>query len=59
MITELNPDPTTNVKTLRLGADSSRGICSDIGRFIVTTMPVPWEFASSRIGGNPEQIIFC
>ena len=55
---ELKPDPSTNVRTLRLGADSATGICEDLGAFIVTTMPVPWALAESRIGGEPTQVVF-
>ena len=48
----------TNVKTLRFGSGSIKGIGKEIGRFLVTTMEVPWALVKNEIGGQPEEIIF-
>ena len=52
------PDPTTNVISLLSGGDVSKNICEGLKSFIVTTMPIPWELAKGRIGGNPIRIVF-
>ena len=43
----------TNVSSSRVGRDAARGIGEQVGRFVVTTMEVPWETARDRIGGRP------
>ena len=48
----------TNVKTLRFGSGSIKGIGKEIGRFLVTTMEIPWALVKNEIGGQPEEVIF-
>ena len=48
----------TNVKSLRNGSGSIKGIGKEIGKFIITTMEVPWQIVKNDIGGQPEDIIF-
>jgi glycerol-1-phosphate dehydrogenase [NAD(P)+] len=49
--------PHANVKRLEFG----RGIVSDVGaqfgRYVVSTMPVPWQVVSQRIGKPPVHVI--
>src|SRR5579859_8021434 len=49
--------PHANVKRLEFG----RGIVSDVGaqfgRYVVATMPVPWQVVSQRIGRPPVHVI--
>lgn len=49
--------PYANVKRLEFG----RGIVNDVGaqfgRYIVATMPVPWQVVSQRIGKPPLHVI--
>jgi len=49
--------PHANVKRLEFG----RGIVSDVGaqfgRYVVATMPVPWQVVSQRIGRPPIHVI--
>jgi len=48
----------TNVKSLRFGSGSIKGIGKEIGKFVVTTMEVPWKLVKNDIGGQPEGVIF-
>lgn len=49
--------PHANVKRLEFG----RGIVNDVGaqfgRYVVATMPVPWQVVSQRIGNPPVHMI--
>ena len=47
----------TNVGELRIGADSAKGIGQQIGRFVVTTMDIPWRVTQTKLGGMPEMVI--
>src|SRR5260221_4207785 len=49
--------PHANVKRLELGRGIADGIGSQFGRYIVTTMPIPWNVVSQRIGNPPAQVI--
>ena len=42
----------TGVRSLRFGPGAIDGIGKELGRFIVTTMDVPWQRAQQRLG-NP------
>ena len=46
-----------NVASSRFAAGASQRIGSEIGRFVVTTMPVPWKIAGERIGGTPSAML--
>lgn len=48
----------TNVKSARFGAGAIEGIGKDLGRFIVTTMEVPWRLAQPRLGSSPAAVVF-
>ena len=43
----------TNVRSSRFGAGAIDGIGKELGRFVVTTMEVPWQRAQPRIGAPP------
>lgn len=46
----------TNVTSQRFGRNASVGIGETLGKFVVTTMEVPWEIAKPRIGGEPLSV---
>jgi len=48
----------TNVRSARFGAGAIDGIGQELGRFIVTTMEVPWRLAQPRLGAQPAAVIF-
>lgn len=48
----------TNVLSSRFGSGSVDGLAREFGRFVVTTMPIPWEITKDRLGGTPEEILF-
>jgi glycerol-1-phosphate dehydrogenase [NAD(P)+] len=47
----------TNVKSLRSGSGCAKGLSHGLGRFIVTTMDLPWRVAKDAIGGRPEAVV--
>jgi len=47
----------TNVRSSRFGAGAIDGIGQELGRFIVTTMDVPWQKAQPRIGAQPVAVL--
>ena len=47
----------TNVRTSRFGSGSVKGIGREVGKFIVTTMDIPWEITRDKIGGTPEDVV--
>ncbi len=48
----------TNVCSSRFGAGAIDGIGKELGRFIVTTMAVPWRLAHPRLGAQPAAVLF-
>jgi glycerol-1-phosphate dehydrogenase [NAD(P)+] len=46
-----------NVKQLEWGRGLIEGLGERCGRYVVTTMPVPWELVRARIGPPPLQVI--
>lgn len=50
-------DGETNVRSIRFGRGAANGIGDLLGRFVVTTMPVPWEVAGARIRGTPLAVL--
>lgn len=48
----------TNVRSAVFGAGSIDGLGRNLGRFVVTTMPVPWQLARDRLGGEPAALVF-
>lgn len=49
----------TNVLSNRFGSGVVDGIGREIGRFVVTTMDVPWQLAAPRVGGSPEAVLIA
>jgi len=47
----------TNITDLRIGRDTLNGLGNKIGKFVVTTMEIPWKFSKEKLGGNPEKVI--
>ncbi len=47
----------TNVRSSRFGAGAIDGLGKELGRFIVTTMDVPWRLAQPRLGAKPVAVI--
>ena len=47
----------TNVKDLRIGADSAQNLGKEIGKFVVMTMEVPWKITQAKLSGLPEAVI--
>ena len=48
----------TNVRSVRFGGGAIDGIGKELGRFIVTTMDVPWRLAESRLGAKPIAVLY-
>ena len=47
----------TNVADLRIGADSAQNLGKELGKFVVTTMEIPWKVTQEKLGGSPEAVI--
>jgi glycerol-1-phosphate dehydrogenase [NAD(P)+] len=47
----------TNITSIRTGSGFSRNLAAELGRFIVTTMEIPWTVTRDVIGGRPEMVI--
>jgi len=47
----------TNVRSQRFGAGSVDGLGNELGRFVVTTMEIPWRVTKDRLGGSPAAVI--
>jgi glycerol-1-phosphate dehydrogenase [NAD(P)+] len=47
----------TNVRSHRFGAGSVDGLGDELGRFVVTTMDIPWRVTKDRLGGSPAAVI--
>jgi glycerol-1-phosphate dehydrogenase [NAD(P)+] len=59
-ITELHPIehlPHSNVKRLLLGRGAIDSLGAGLGRFVVTTMEIPWSLARDRLGAAPVSVI--
>ena len=48
----------TNVRSSRFGGGAIDGIGKELGRFVVTTMDVPWQRAQARLGARPVAVLF-
>ncbi|MCL4787683.1 MAG: iron-containing alcohol dehydrogenase, partial [Verrucomicrobia bacterium] len=48
----------TNVRSSRFGAGALDGIGRELGRFIVTTMDLPWRLAQPRLGAQPVGVLY-
>jgi len=49
----------TNVLSNRFGSGSVDGIGKELGRFVVTTMDIPWLAARDRIAGSPAAVLIA
>jgi len=47
----------TNVRSQRFGAGSVDGLGEELGRFVVTTMDIPWRVTKDRLGGSPAAVV--
>lgn len=47
----------TNVRSLRTGGGCLRGIGTELGRFVVTTMDLPWRVTRDLLGASPEAVL--
>ena len=47
----------TNIKELRIGRGVSIGIGKELGKYIVSTMEIPWNIIKNDMGKSPEKII--
>ncbi len=47
----------TNVGSQRFGAGALEGLGRELGRFVVTTMEVPWRLAAPRLGARPAAVL--
>ena len=58
-----NPDNTiqvegqTNVTSLRIGSSVLNNLGKDLGKFVVTTMDIPWRITKDLLGKNPEAVV--
>ena len=57
LVNMISVEGQTNVTSLRIGADSARNFGEEIGKFVVTTMEIPWKVTQSKLGGSPEAVI--
>lgn len=48
----------TNVRSARFGAGVFNQLGSELGRFLVTTMEVPWRLAQPRLERPPAAVLF-
>lgn len=47
----------TNVLSSRFGSGSVDVLGREFGRFVVTTMEIPWNLAKDRLGADPEAVL--
>ncbi len=48
----------TNVRSARFGAGAFNQLAAELGRFLVTTMEVPWRVAEPRLQPRPTAVLF-
>ena len=48
---------TTNITNLRIGRGSVKGIGKELGRFVVSTMEIPWKVTAPHLGKDPQAVI--
>jgi glycerol-1-phosphate dehydrogenase [NAD(P)+] len=46
----------TNVRSARYGSGEVDGIARECGRFVVATMPIPWQLTRARLGAEPAAV---
>jgi glycerol-1-phosphate dehydrogenase [NAD(P)+] len=47
----------TNVTSIRMGGGAIQGIGKEAGRFVVSTMDIPWQITRDALGAAPEKVI--
>jgi glycerol-1-phosphate dehydrogenase [NAD(P)+] len=47
----------TNVRQLRSGTKAALNLGKELGKFVVCTMEIPWNFTHRKLGGDPEAVI--
>ncbi|MBK9708136.1 MAG: iron-containing alcohol dehydrogenase [Acidobacteria bacterium] len=47
----------TNVLSLRTGGGCLTGVGRELGRFVVTTMEIPWSITKDLLGATPEAVL--
>lgn len=47
----------TNVLSLRTGGGCLNDLGKELGRFVVTTMDIPWSITKDRLGATPEAVL--
>ncbi len=47
----------TNVASLRLGSGTVKNLGNELGKYVVTTMEIPWKVTSKHLGRAPEKVI--
>jgi len=53
----LSIEGQTNITELRAGRDCSKNLGEELGRFVVTTMEIPWNVIREKLGGKPQAVI--
>jgi glycerol-1-phosphate dehydrogenase [NAD(P)+] len=53
----LSIEGQTNITELRAGRDCSKNLGGELGRFVVTTMEIPWNVIREKLGGKPQAVI--
>ena len=48
----------TNVRSVQFGEGVFSEVGAEIGRFLVTTMQVPWQIAQPRLQPRPEAVLY-
>ena len=47
----------TNITELRAGRACAKNLGSELGKFVVTTMEIPWKVTKEKLGGKPQAVI--
>ncbi len=53
----LSIEGQTNVTELRAGRDCLKGLGKELGKFVVTTMEIPWKVTRENLGAKPRAVI--
>jgi len=57
MENKINIRGQTNVTSFRMGRGCITGIGKEFGKFVVTTMEIPWQVSRDRLGKSAEKVI--
>jgi glycerol-1-phosphate dehydrogenase [NAD(P)+] len=53
----LSIEGQTNITELRAGLDCAKNLGEELGKFVVTTMEIPWKVTREKLGGSPQAVI--